>query len=87
MKLARVTGTVTASVKATGLVGLKLLVVDVVDAKGAVLESSQVAVDATGAGKGDLCLMVQGSSARLPASVAGLPIDATLIGIVDSVSI
>jgi ethanolamine utilization protein EutN len=87
MKLARVTGTVTATVKAPGLTGHKLLVVDIVDARGAVLEPARVAVDATGAGKGDLCLLVEGSSARLPAPVAGLPVDATLIGIVDAVSI
>jgi ethanolamine utilization protein EutN len=87
MKIARVTGTVTATVKAPGLSGHKLLVVDIVDAKGAVLERARVAVDATGAGKGDLCLLVEGSSARLPSPVAGLPVDATLIGIVDSVSI
>jgi ethanolamine utilization protein EutN len=87
MRIARVTGTATATVKAPGLNGKKLMVVDVVDAKGTVLEPARVAVDATGAGKGDLCLMVEGSSARLPATVAGLPVDATLIGIIDSVSI
>ncbi len=86
MKIARVTGTVTATIKAPGLVGKKLLIVDIVDAKGTMLEPSRVAVDATGAGKGDLCLLVEGSSARLPAAIAGLPVDATLIGIIDSIS-
>jgi ethanolamine utilization protein EutN len=78
---------VTATVKAPGLAGKALLLVDVVDASGGIIETARVAVDATGAGKGDLCLMIEGSSARLVPSVAGLPIDAALIAIVDRVSV
>lgn len=84
MKIVRVTGTVTATIKVQGLSGQKLMVVDVEDASGKVLEPSLVAVDTVGAGRGDLCLMVQGSSARLPA--AGLPVDAALIAVIDQVS-
>lgn len=84
MKIVRVIGTATATAKAAGLSGQKLLIVDVQDAKGKVIEPSLVAVDTVGAGKGDLCLMVQGSSARIPA--AGLPVDATLIAVIDTVS-
>lgn len=86
MKLARVIGTVTATIRVGGLTGHKLLLVNAVDAAGKVLEQARVAVDAIGAGPGDLCLMTEGSSARLPASVAGLPVNATLIAIVDTVS-
>lgn len=87
MRIARVIGTATATAKATGLLGHKLLIVDVQDAKGKVIEPSLVAVDTVGAGRGDLCLMVQGSSARIPAGAAGLPVDAALIAVIDTVSV
>lgn len=85
MKIVRVIGTATATMKAQGLAGQKLMIVDVQDAEGKVLEPSIVAVDTVGAGRGDLCLMVEGSSARLPAN--GLPVDATLIAVIDHVSV
>lgn len=85
MKVVRVIGTATATVKAQGLAGNKLLVCDVIDASGKVQESSIVAVDATGAGRGDTCLMVQGSAARIPAN--GLPVDAALIAVIDTISV
>ena len=86
MKIARVIGTATATVKADGLAGLKLLIVDVEDAHGKVLDPSRVAVDTVGAGRGDLCLMVEGSAARIPSAVAGVAIDAALIAILDHVT-
>lgn len=46
-----------------------------------------VAVDSLGAGEGDMILFVQGSSARLCEGMKKLPIDAAVIGIVDSVHI
>jgi ethanolamine utilization protein EutN len=46
-----------------------------------------VAVDALGTGPGELVLICQGSSARLTPETAELPIDAVVIGIVDSVGI
>ncbi len=84
MKIVRVIGTATATAKLTGLTGQKLMIVDVQDAKGKVLIPACVAVDSVGAGRGDLCLMVEGSAARMAAD--GLPIDAALIAILDQVS-
>ncbi len=46
-----------------------------------------IAVDTLGAGEGDFVLIVQGSSARLMPETTKLPIDAAIIGIIDSVSI
>lgn len=85
MKIVRVTGTVTATVKAQGLAGQKLLIVDVQDAKGKLLQPGIVAIDTVGAGRGDLCLMVEGSAARIPAG--GLPVDTALIAVLDQVSV
>lgn len=86
MRLARVTGTATATVKEAGLTGLKLLVTDVVDGGGAVLAPGVVAADAVGAGVGDLVLLAEGSAARLPSACAGQPVDAAAVAIVDDVN-
>ncbi len=87
MKLARVTGSVTATAKDAQLVGQKLLVCDVVDVKGKVSEPALVAADTVGAGSGDLVLLVAGSAARLPAAVSGMPVDLAVIAIIDSVNV
>jgi len=44
-------------------------------------------VDTVGAGQGELVLIVQGSSARLTPETEKLPVDATIIGIVDTVNV
>ena len=48
---------------------------------------SFVVVDTVGAGQGEMVLIVQGSSARLTPETEKLPVDATIIGIVDSVNV
>lgn len=87
MRLALVTGTVTATVKDPQLVGQKLLLVDVVDAKGKVIQPALVAVDTCGAGVKDHVLIASGSAARMPAAVAGRPIDNSIIAIIDHVDV
>ena len=86
MKLARVTGTVEATAKDPALAGHKLLLCDVVDGAGAVLEAALVAADTSGAGVGDTVLLTRGSAARMPAAAAGAPVDATIIAVVDAVT-
>ncbi len=46
-----------------------------------------VAVDVVGAGVGELVMFCQGSSARLAGGLKELPVDAVIIGIVDSVDV
>lgn len=87
MRIAIVRGSLTATVKNSQLSGLKLLVTDVVDADGNVLEASLVAVDSLGAGRGDRVLLTLGSAARIPTEVAGLAIDATTVAIVDEIDL
>lgn len=87
MRVAQVIGTATATVKDARLVGTTLLVVNIVDAKGKLLEAAHVAVDTCGAGVGDRVLISQGSAARLPAALAGAPIDMTIIAIVDAITL
>ena len=87
MRLARITGRVSASVKTGKLTGVRMLVADYVDPAGEVLERAAVITDACGAGPGDLVLVATGSAARIPAETAGIPTDATAVGFVDQLSI
>ncbi len=87
MKIARITGTVTATAKNASLVGHKLLVCDVVDGKGKVIDPGCVAVDTVGAGAGDQVLISIGSAARLPTETTGAPVDAVIVAIIDSVDL
>lgn len=87
MQIGKVTGTVTATTKAEKLSGLKLMVVDVVDAKGGVLAPGHVAADSCGAGAGDTVLLTQGSAARMAAGLSSAPVDLAIIAVVDRVSV
>ena len=87
MELARVIGSVTATLKDGGLGGVKLALVETVDPAGAVRGPAEVAVDPQGAGVGELVLLVRGSAARQPERTRGLPTDLTIVAIVDEVSL
>ncbi|MDE2038920.1 MAG: EutN/CcmL family microcompartment protein [Elusimicrobia bacterium] len=85
MVFARVTGTVVCTLKDEKLVGTKLMLVQPVDSAGSAKGNPLVAVDAVGAGEGELVLLVQGSSARQTSRTANAPVDAVIFAIVDSV--
>ena len=87
MRLARITGRVSASIKSGKLTGVRMLVADYVDPEGEILERAVVITDACGAGPGDLVLVAGGSAARVPAETAGVPTDATSVGFVDQLSV
>ncbi len=87
MKIARVTGTVNGTVKDSQLTGFALLVADVEDGRGELLEKAVVAVDTCGAGVGDLVLIVTGSAARTVTKVGGAPVDAAVTAIIDKVDV
>ena len=85
MIFARVTGNVVCTLKDEKLVGSKLMLVQPVDLAGASKGNPLVAVDAVGAGEGELVLLVQGSSARQTSRTTGNPVDAVIFAIVDTV--
>ena len=93
MILARVEGSIVATKKNPKMTGNKFLVVRplVIDSPSATEmksgSSTLVAVDSLGAGEGDTVLVVQGSSARLAADDKDTPVDAVIIGIVDTVDL
>lgn len=87
MLLARIVGTVVATRKDPRLVSNKLLVVRPVDPRGKFEGSYLVAVDTVDAGVGETVLIVRGSSARMAAGMKDCPVDAAIVGIVDTVTV
>ena len=86
MKIAKVIGTVVATQKDERLAGAKLLVVRDVDLDtGQLSGAPTVAIDTVGAGVGATVLVVGGSSARLTERTRNAPVDAAIIGIVDTI--
>jgi microcompartment protein CcmK/EutM len=83
--LGRVVGTVVATRKDDRLVGTKLLVVRTTDPSGRDETSHMVAVDTVDAGVSDRVLVVTGSSARMASGLKDTPVDAAIIGVIDSV--
>jgi ethanolamine utilization protein EutN len=93
MFLARVEGAVVATKKDAHMSGRKLLLLRpmLVDDKDPSRfrpgTNTIVAVDSVGAGEGEMILFCQGSSARLAPGLKDCPVDAVVIGIVDSVDV
>ncbi|MGA4670690.1 EutN/CcmL family microcompartment protein [Propionibacteriaceae bacterium Y1923] len=87
MYLANVIGTVVSTSKDPGLVGFKLLVVQRVDDQDKATGAPEVAVDTVGAGNGETVIITTGSAARLALADREAPVDATIVGIVDTVEI
>lgn len=83
MKMGRVVGSVVASRKDEKLEGLKLLLVRDVDVDLAEAKAYVVAVDAVGAGAGEVVLYATGSSARQTDLTDARPVDAVIMAIVD----
>lgn len=87
MQLARVTGTVVATVKTPGLEGVKLLLVQPLDRRLLPLGSQVVAVDAVHmAGPGELVYIVAAREAAQAMPDTFVPVDHAIVGIVDAVT-
>lgn len=88
MQVAKVIGNIWATRKDEKLSGLKLLLVKPIDVLEAAEEKSPiVAADMIGAGVGETVIIVGGSSARNAAGDSSIPVDATVVGIVDDLEI
>ena len=85
MLLGRVVGTVVSTNKEQELDGLKFLLVRGADAAGNPTGSLVVAIDAVGAGIGEVVLYASGSSARQTRVTKDRPVDATIMAIVDAI--
>ena len=87
MQIAKVRGTVVSTHKEPSLRGAKLLFLQFVDAEGQLLPKYEVAADQVGAGIDEWVLVSRGSAARQIAGNETRPLDALVVGIIDTVSI
>jgi microcompartment protein CcmK/EutM len=94
MKLGKVVGTVVSTQKDSRLEGYKLLIVKTLSpSPEGTLESVRseqgyiVAVDLVCAGNGETVLYCSGSSARFSAGAKDSPVDAAIVGIIDTTDI
>jgi len=87
MVVGRIIGTLVASRKEPTLEGLKLLVVRACDVDGNPTGGIAIAVDAVGAGIGEGGLYAAGSSARQTQVTQNRPVDATIMAIVDEITV
>ena len=87
MLIAKIVGTVVATRKDPRLVSNKLLVARAMDPRGKADGSYLVAVDTVDAGVGETVLIVSGSSARMAAGMKDCPVDAAVVGIIDTIDV
>ena len=84
MIIAKVMGTAVASAKHTALSSTKLLIICPANIDGDTSGDPFLAVDLVGSGQGELVIVSQGSSARLATDYKNSPVDASIVGILDS---
>jgi microcompartment protein CcmK/EutM len=87
MILGRVVGTVVSTRKDDKLSGAKLLIVRTMDPYGKAGSGYVVAVDTVDAGVRDRVLVVSGSSARMASGLKDTPVDAAIVGVIDTVEV
>jgi ethanolamine utilization protein EutN len=84
MLIARVVGSAVSTVKDERVTGLKLLLVRESTPSDELVGPVFVAADTVGAGEGELVLIARGSAARQTTTTKESPIDAAIMGILDS---
>lgn len=87
MIIARVVGSAVSTIKSESLRGSKLLVVREASASDELVGDPFVAVDAVGAGEGELVLISQGSAGRYTDLTTDAPVDAVIMAILDSLEV
>lgn len=83
MKIGRVIDNVWATRKDEALVGVKLMIVRLLDRTREEDGRIIVAADIIGAGIGERVIVTQGSSARFMGNLNDSPVDAVIVGIID----
>lgn len=87
MLIGKVIGKVVCTAKEPKLEGTKLLIVQPLDLKYKPIGNPIVCIDSVQAGYKEIVLIVQGSSARLVTYQGNNPVDAAIIGIIDSINL
>lgn len=86
MQIARVIGTVVSTAKNEALEGRKILIIQTLDADLKEKGKPTLALDAIGAGVGELVFWCRGKEASFPFKRDSTPTDCTIVGIIDSAS-
>ena len=83
MLVGKVIGSIVSTRKNENLIGSKFMIVEPLSVMGGSAERI-VAVDNVGAGIGEIVLVATGSAARIGCGQESAPIDAAIVGIIDS---
>jgi ethanolamine utilization protein EutN len=87
MHLGRVIGTIWATRKYESITGCKMQLVQPVNASLKELGDPIIALDTVGAGPGEMIYFVSSSEAVIPLDIEMAPVDASIVGIVDSINV
>ena len=87
MRIALVIGSTVSTIKNEIIRGSKLLIVRNADTEGNATGDPYIAVDTVSAGAGDLVMVTDGSSARYTNQTTNAPIDAVIVGVIDSLEL
>ena len=87
MNLAKVIGTIWATVKDENLVGAKMQIIQPLDHNEKKVGDPMVAVETIGAGQGEIVYYTTAREATIPYPTRIAPIDASIVGIVDRIDI
>ncbi|MDD3627283.1 MAG: EutN/CcmL family microcompartment protein [bacterium] len=87
MYIAKVVGRIVATRKDEKLEGSKLLIIQPLTIDEKPEGKHVIAIDTVGSGWGETVLIVTGSSARMAKDHSHSPVDAAIIGIIDSIKL
>lgn len=87
MQIAIVRGTVVSTQKTRSMTGMKLLLLQFIDAEGQMLAKYEVAGDLVGAGIDEWVLVSRGGAARIESGSESRPLDAMVVGIIDTITV
>jgi len=87
MQLGKIIGTIWATRKYEAVTGYKMQFVQPINSEGKNLGEPIIALDTVGAGTGEIIYYVTASEAVIPLDVDMAPVDASIVGIVDSINL
>jgi ethanolamine utilization protein EutN len=87
MQIGKVVGCVVATAKNPGLAAQRLLIVQPLTPELKISGKSLICTDSTGAGAGELVYWCKGKEASFPFLPTQVPTDATVVGIVDKITV
>lgn len=86
MLLGKVIGSVWATRKDVNIQGYKIMLVQPINSDEEFLGDPIMALDTVGSGPGEIIIYITASEAVIPLDVDVAPVDASIIGIVDSIN-